>query len=83
VARLGHVLPPRPSGTLSAIDATPQADVVIMAHTWLDHLDWAAAVWKGIPLERPLRVTWWRIPAGDVPSGGDAPTEWLKPSGRG
>ena len=75
--RLGHVLPPRPSGTLSAIDAAPQADLVIVAHTGLDHLDSAAAVWKGIPLRGPPRVTWWRIPAGDVPSGRDARTEWL------
>jgi 1-acyl-sn-glycerol-3-phosphate acyltransferase len=76
-ARQHYVLPPRPSGTLNAIDAAPQADLVIVAHTGLEHLDSAAAVWKGIPLERPLRVTWWRIPAGDLPSGADARTEWL------
>lgn len=76
-ARLGHVLPPRPSGTLSAIDAAPQADLVIVAHTGLDHLDSAAAVWKGIPLRGPVQVTWWQIPAGDVPSGRDARTELL------
>jgi 1-acyl-sn-glycerol-3-phosphate acyltransferase len=76
-ARHGHVLPPRPSGTLGAIDAAPQADLIIVAHTGLDHLDSAAAVWKGIPLGRPLRVTWWRIPARDLPSGRDARTEWL------
>jgi len=76
-ARQHHVLPPRPSGTLNAIDAAPQADLVIVAHTGLDQLDSAAAVWKGIPLELPLRVTWWRIPARDLPSGRDARTEWL------
>jgi len=76
-ARLGHVLAPRPSGTLSAIDAAPQADLIIVAHTGLDHIDSAAALWKGIPLQRPLRVTWWRIPAGDVPTGRDARTDWL------
>ncbi len=76
-AQLGHVLPPHPSGTLSAIDAAPQAGLVIVAHTGLDHLDSAAAVWKGIPLQRPLRVTWWRIPGKDLPSGWDARTEWL------
>jgi hypothetical protein len=53
------------------------ADLVIVAHTGLDHLDSAAAVWKGIPLRGPLRVTWWRIPAGEVPPGRDARTEWL------
>lgn len=38
-ARQHHVLPPRPSGTLNAIDAAPQADLFIVAHTGLDHLD--------------------------------------------
>jgi 1-acyl-sn-glycerol-3-phosphate acyltransferase len=76
-AQLRHVLAPRPSGALSAIDAAPQADLVIMAHAGLGHLDSAAAIWKGIPLKRPLQVTWWRIPASDVPSGRDARTEWL------
>ncbi len=28
-------------------------------------------------LRIPLRVTWWRIPAGDVPSGRDARAEGL------
>jgi hypothetical protein len=55
----------------------PHADLVIVAHTGLDHLDSTAAVWQGIPLQRRLQVTWWRIPAGDVPSGKDASTEWL------
>lgn len=76
-ARLGHVLPPRPSGTFSAIDAAPHADLVIVAHTGLDHLDSAAAVWKGIPLKCPLQVTWWRIPAKDLPPGRDARMKWL------
>lgn len=76
-ARLSRVLPPRPSGTLSAIDAAPQADLVIVAHTGLDHLDSAAAVWQGIPLRDPLQVTWWRIPAADVPADRGARTEWL------
>jgi hypothetical protein len=71
------VLPPRPSGALSAMDAAPRADLVIVAHTGLDHLDSPAAVWQGIPVQRPLQVIWWRIPAGDVPSGRDARTGWL------
>jgi 1-acyl-sn-glycerol-3-phosphate acyltransferase len=76
-ARLDHVLPPRPAGARCAIEAAPDADLVVVAHTGLDHLDSAAAIWRGIPLERPLRVTWWRIPASDVPTGQDGRTDWL------
>ena len=76
-ARLDHVLPPRPAGARCAMDAAPDADLIIVAHTGLDHLDSAAAVWRGIPLDRPLRVTWWRVPASEVPTGRDARTDWL------
>ncbi|MGE5289041.1 MAG: 1-acyl-sn-glycerol-3-phosphate acyltransferase [Micromonosporaceae bacterium] len=76
-ARLGHVLPPRPAGARCAMDAVPDADLIVVAHTGLDHLDSATAVWRGIPLERPLRVTWWRVPASDVPTSQDGRTDWL------
>ena len=76
-ARLGHVLPPRPSGTLSAIDAAPQADLAIVAHTGLDHLDSAAAVWKGIPAPAPAAGHLVADPGRRRPSGRDARTEWL------
>jgi 1-acyl-sn-glycerol-3-phosphate acyltransferase len=76
-ARLDHVLPPRPVGARCAIEAAPHADLAVVAHTGLDHLDSAAAIWRGIPLERPLRVTWWRVPASDVPTGQDDRTDWL------
>ena len=33
-----HVLAPRPGGFLAALDAAPDADVVLVAHTGLDHL---------------------------------------------
>lgn len=76
-ARLEHVLPPRPAGALNAIDAAPEANLAVVAHTGLDHLDSAAAIWNGIPLDRPLRVTWWRIPAQDVPADSEDRTDWL------
>jgi 1-acyl-sn-glycerol-3-phosphate acyltransferase len=76
-ARLEHVLPPRPAGTLAAIHAAPRADVVFVAHTGLDHMDSAATVWRGIPVDGPLRVTWWRAPARSMPADDQAATQWL------
>jgi 1-acyl-sn-glycerol-3-phosphate acyltransferase len=76
-ARLEHVLPPRPAGTLAAIRAAPQAGVAFVAHTGLDHMDSAATIWSGIPLDGPLRVTWWRVPARSMPADPQAATEWL------
>lgn len=76
-ARLEHVLPPRPAGALAAIRAAPQADVAFVAHTGLDHMDSAATIWNGIPLDGPLRVTWWRVPARSMPADQEAGTQWL------
>jgi 1-acyl-sn-glycerol-3-phosphate acyltransferase len=76
-ARLEHVLPPRPAGVLAAIRGAPQADVAFVAHTGLDHMDSAATIWNGIPLDRPLRATWWRVPARDLPADQDARAQWL------
>ena len=33
-----NVLAPRPGGVLAALDAAPDADVVLVAHTGLDHM---------------------------------------------
>jgi hypothetical protein len=75
--RLEHVLPSRPAGVLAAIGAAPQADVAFVAHTGLDHMDSAATIWNGIPLDRPLRATSWRVPARNMPADQDARTQWL------
>ena len=40
-----HVLAPRPGGVLAALDAAPDADVLMVAHTGLDHL---------VTVERPV-----------------------------
>ena len=36
--QMTHVLAPRPGGLLAALDAAPEADVLLVAHTGLDHL---------------------------------------------
>ena len=75
--RLEHVLPPRPTGVLAAVRGAPGAAVTFVAHTGLDHMDSAAATWRGIPLDHSLRVTWWHVPAPAVPDEPDAAADWL------
>ena len=41
-----NVLAPRPGGLLAALDAAPDADVVLVAHTGLDHLLTVADLWR-------------------------------------
>lgn len=76
--RLRNVLPPHPSGVFAAIDAAPGARLVFVAHTGLDHMQSAADVWRGVPLDRPAVVTWWTEPAAAVPAQPEARQQWLQ-----
>lgn len=76
-ARLRYVLPPRDTGSLAALAAAPDADVVFVAHAGLDVIASPRAAWSFLPLRRPVRATWWRVPAADVPRGDAARSEWL------
>jgi 1-acyl-sn-glycerol-3-phosphate acyltransferase len=65
--KMANVLPPHPAGSLSAIDAAPDADVVFVAHTGVDDLMTIGDIWRRIPLDRPLRARWWRVPREEIP----------------
>ncbi|MEZ0107639.1 1-acyl-sn-glycerol-3-phosphate acyltransferase [Catenulispora sp. EB89] len=76
--RLHHVLPPRPAGVFAAIDAAPDASVVFVAHTGLDHMESVADVWHSVPLTKPVEATWWTIPASRIPIEREARLRWLQ-----
>ncbi|WP_194907073.1 1-acyl-sn-glycerol-3-phosphate acyltransferase [Catenulispora rubra] len=76
--RLHHVLPPRPAGVFAAIDAAPDASVVFVAHTGLDHMESVAGVWRSVPLTKPVEATWWTIPASRIPVDREARLRWLQ-----
>lgn len=63
-----HVLPPRPAGTLAAIDACPDADMVFVAHTGLDQIITVADLWTSIPEHKTLELAWRVRRAADVPT---------------
>jgi len=64
--RMPHVLPPRPAGTVAALQANPSADVLVFTHAGHDELLDAGKAWAALPLSEPLEMAWWR--ADDVPS---------------
>jgi 1-acyl-sn-glycerol-3-phosphate acyltransferase len=65
--RMENVLPPQLAGTLTAIEAAPHADVIFVAHTGVDDLMSVRDVWRALPMDRPLRARWWRIPHEEIP----------------
>jgi len=57
VARsLRHLLAPRAAGTLALLLAAPDADVVVLAHHGMEPIASFAALWRNVPLRRPVRV---------------------------
>jgi len=77
--RMPHVLPPRPAGTVAALQAAPDADVLVFTHCGHDELLDAASAWQALPLQWPLQMAWWRAVSRDVPhDDAKAAGEWLQ-----
>jgi 1-acyl-sn-glycerol-3-phosphate acyltransferase len=72
-----HLLPPRPGGVAAALRAAPHADVVLVAHTGLEHLSTVRDVWRGLPMDKTLHLRWWFVPAAEVPRDEEELTDWL------
>ena len=74
-----NLLPPRTGGTLAAIAACPESDVIFVAHAGLDRLASVSDVWRSLPIDHVVQARWWRVPAPDVPrsAGYEAQVRWL------
>lgn len=77
-ARMPHVLPPKPSGTLAALRAAPGADVVVFTHTGHDELLDIVSIWNALPLRVHLRLVWWREAAAELPDDDETREDWLR-----
>ena len=76
-AAMTHVLPPRPAGTFAAIDASPDADLVFVAHTGLDQIVTVADLWTALPDHKILELRWQVLAAADVPADADQRVDLL------
>jgi 1-acyl-sn-glycerol-3-phosphate acyltransferase len=75
--QMRHVLPPQPGGVLAALAAAPEADVLLVAHTGLDHLDSAADIWRELPMDKLLLMGWWKVPRSEIPADREGQITWL------
>lgn len=75
--QMTNVLAPRPGGFLAALDAAPEADVVLVAHTGLDHMLTVGDVWRELPMDKELIMRWWEVPRAEIPADRDERIEWL------
>lgn len=72
-----NVLAPRPGGLIAALDAAPDADVVLVAHTGLDHMLTAGDIWRELPMDKQLVMRWWQVPRAEIPVGREERIDWL------
>jgi 1-acyl-sn-glycerol-3-phosphate acyltransferase len=72
-----NVLAPRPGGFIAALDAAPEADVVMVAHTGLDHMLTVGDLWRELPMDKQIVMRWWRVPRNEIPDGRDDRIDWL------
>jgi 1-acyl-sn-glycerol-3-phosphate acyltransferase len=75
--RMTHVLAPRPGGLLAALDAAQDADVVLVAHTGLDHLVSLGDLWRELPMDKRIVMRWWTVPRTEIPAEREARIDWL------
>jgi 1-acyl-sn-glycerol-3-phosphate acyltransferase len=75
--RRTHTLPPRPGGTLAALAAAPQADVLLIVHSGFSD-DGRHRQWWRVPIRRDFLVRAMLFPAADVPREETAGMEFLE-----
>jgi 1-acyl-sn-glycerol-3-phosphate acyltransferase len=74
---LDFVLPPRPGGMFGLLEAAPEADVVVCAHTGFEGAASLAQIWQGALLHQVIRVQFRRIPRNEIPTERDARIAWI------
>ncbi|HEY4897305.1 MAG TPA: hypothetical protein VII01_14595 [Solirubrobacteraceae bacterium] len=75
--RLRNLLPPRLGGTVTLLESTPEADVVIFGHVGLDGFEYISDIWSGDLVGATVRMRVWRFPAAEVPAEREAIVLWL------
>ena len=72
-----HVMAPQPGGMNAALDASPDADVVFIAHTGLERLHTLRDIWRELPMDKGITMRAWRVPRSEIPDDLDARAAWL------
>jgi 1-acyl-sn-glycerol-3-phosphate acyltransferase len=77
--RMHNLMAPKPGGTLAAMAAAREADVLLVAHEGLEDLSSLADLWRGLPMDDVVEVRWWHVPSADLPRDEpvDTQVDWL------
>ncbi|BDZ42815.1 hypothetical protein GCM10025865_21140 [Paraoerskovia sediminicola] len=72
-----HVMAPHVGGVLAAIESAPQARVVFVGHTGLEHMSTVRDVWRELPMDKHILVRARAVEPGDVPTDPAEREGWL------
>ncbi len=73
-----HVLTPRSSGAIAALEGAPTADVAFVAHTGLEQFITLADLWRGLPVDADVTAKAWLVPRPELPRVRAAQEAWLQ-----
>lgn len=74
---LVHVLPPKPGGVLTLLDALPDVDCVFIAHSGLETFAKIGNLLSGRVVGSTVRIKLWRVAAEEIPRDRSARLRWL------
>ncbi len=75
--KMDNLMAPRPGGALAATAGAPDADVVFIAHTGLPDPRSTGDLLRLVPLDHPVELGMWHVPAAEVPSEREEQIDWL------
>jgi 1-acyl-sn-glycerol-3-phosphate acyltransferase len=76
-AEMQHVMPPRPSGALTALDAAPDAPVIFAGHTGIGLAAYPGEIWRELPVGQTLYTRMWLVPRSEIPLDTEERSTWL------
>lgn len=75
--RWPYVLPPRPKGVVTILEAQPRCDVMVAAHTGLELFSSPLDIWHAIPFSNRLQVVGRTHQRADIPADPEGIATWL------
>jgi 1-acyl-sn-glycerol-3-phosphate acyltransferase len=75
--KMDNLMAPRPGGALAAIASAPDADVVFIAHTGLPDPRSTGDLLRLVPLDHPVELGMWHVPAAEIPADKEERIDWL------
>ncbi len=74
---LRHLLPPEPGGTIAALEAAPDADVLVIAHVGFEAFESLGDIYRSVPFREPVVVEMSVIPRFELPTKPADLVVWL------